>query len=203
MEKDRNDGIAPWFDLGHTIDLTPKEEEEEDFMELPAESKIGTKLTTVTLKKIILIVLLLMMSTPMFSHTYYFTEVQSLLFDVVQWGAVIQQTATQGSTTFDNYNEASAYYFRDTYAKKLMPILKMTAKLLTDADNEYVYIWTADPDAWYGLRNSEKNFALASVPANALNSTRHVDIYVEANVRAGKTFMSWLSIIKTFTVCVL
>ena len=62
-DKDRDDGIGAWFDKGNTIDLRPNEEEDDDFMELPEESKIGTRLTNVTIKKVILIVLLLMMGT--------------------------------------------------------------------------------------------------------------------------------------------
>ena len=43
-QKERNDGISRWFDKGNTVYLGPVEEEEEEFMELPAESKIGTKI---------------------------------------------------------------------------------------------------------------------------------------------------------------
>ena len=108
--KDKNDGIGAWFEQ-NTIDLTPKEEvEEDDGFELPPELKIGTKLTTVTLKKIILIVLLLMMSTPMFSSTYYYQPIAAQMFDVIQWGSMVQSIGTSGNQIYDGYNVNSGFY---------------------------------------------------------------------------------------------
>ena len=54
--EDKN--VSTWFDVGTTIELDKKEEEIEDIMELAKDTKLGTKLTNVTLKKVILIVLL-------------------------------------------------------------------------------------------------------------------------------------------------
>jgi len=59
-EKARSEdaNVSTWFDTGTTIELKKKEEEIEDIMELAKDTKLGTKLTNVTLKKVILIVLL-------------------------------------------------------------------------------------------------------------------------------------------------
>ena len=201
MTKEKNDGIAAWFSLGHTIDLTPKKVEDEDDMQLPAESKIGTKLTNVSQKKIILIVLLLMMSTPMFAASYYYTEVPSLIFDAVQWGEVVQQVSAYGSSYNDVFNDNTADYIRKQYLSKTMPVLNMTAKYQNEPSNEYIYLWTAHPDEYEGLRMSEKSIGLGSIEANAQNNTRHVEVYLEVNVREGLVYSAYMGIIKTQTVC--
>ena len=142
------------------------------------------------------------MSTPMFNSSYYYTQNASLMFDTQQWGAVVQQMSTTGNAYYDDYNESSAYYLRNQYEKKGMPILNMTARFLSETENEYVYIWTASPGAWFGLRNSEKSAGLASIEAVALNDTRQIEAYIEVNIRASFVYAAWMTIIKTLTVCI-
>lgn len=202
-DKDRDDGIGAWFDKGNTIDLRPNEEEDDDFMELPEESKIGTRLTNVTIKKVILIVLLLMMSTPMFSSTYYFTDEIGVGFEAEQWGAVVQSMSVQGNMTQQNYNEASAYFLREKWTDIEYPILNMSAKFLNDPSNKYIYIWTAGPAAFAGLRNSEKNLGIGSIEAITMEGKRQVETRIQISLRSGEIFKAWLGLAKTFTVCIL
>lgn len=202
-DKDRDDGIGAWFDKGNTIDLRPNEEEDDDFMELPEESKIGTRLTNVTIKKVILIVLLLMMSTPMFSSTYYFTDEIGVGFEAEQWGAVVQSMSVQGNLTQQNYNEASAFFLREKWTDIEYPILNMSAKFLNDPSNKYIYIWTAPPSKAAGLRNSEKNLGIGSIEAITWEGKRQVETRIQINLRSGEIFKAWLGLAKTFTVCIL
>lgn len=118
-----------------------------------------------------------MMLTPMFGSSYYYLEIQSLIFDTVQWGKMVQQVAAKGSSYNCDYNEATAYFLREQYFSKDLPILNMTAKYLNQPSNEYIYIWTAPPKDYAGLRNSEKSIGIGSIEANALNNTRHVEVF--------------------------
>jgi hypothetical protein len=170
-------------------------------MELPADTKIGTKLTNVTLKKVILIVLLLMMSTPMLAASYWMISPPSLQFDTEQWGSVVQRVADSSATSQD-FNEATAFFLRETYDEMTMPILNMTAKYLNEPENKYIYIWTAAPDAYAGLRNTEKTVGYGSWEADALDGTRQVETYIQINIRESLVFASWLGICKTLTVCI-
>lgn len=198
-DKEKNDGVAPWF-KENTINQKKLDEndDEDDAMELPKESKIGTQLTNKTLKKVILIVIFQCMVTPMFHTSYYNDLSQSLGFDVKQWGIIVQSEQNMN----DEFQEKVSNYFRDTYNNKKTFILDMYLQDSNANPNQYIY-WYNSPewDVTKTLRNSEVKSAEGVAPSNVFKGYDEIDCYIKINNRNSKVTGAWMGILKTITIC--
>lgn len=105
------------------------DEDDNDLMELPKESKIGAKMSGQTLKKIIIIVLVLLMVVPMFGADYLNEEEPSYNFDAENF-AVVAQCCLDGPGV-----ERYANYLIAKYKEKEMPILNLTLHWSNDEAN--------------------------------------------------------------------